>query len=521
MLRREESGCVTALILVSLCLGLCRGYFSLEVGDPCPTPSYRSRCQPIEDCETLESHMRTGHLNLKTVMNCGFTTRSEKICCPVEDANSLNRIGQNNTTASTTTSTTTTTTSTTTSTTTTTTTTTTPPPESTTEDWFSIFQTDREYVQRLEITAQRASRDSLTSPSTAEGAECTAPLYEGQCRAVSNCHSVEPLLEQGRLRDEDFTTCRVGTHEEIICCPLNLPLQPRVQSGTRLGVSGESTGQQSSGDAQEAAAIARADALLPHYRHLGALAHPNAAFDGHLHHCATLVLTPQLLLSAAGCERPSHAVFGVADMRDVDADEDYLADIVRLAPFRKDLALIRLQEPLRLGALTPANVSVAPVCSQFELTRLQVSGKIVAVAWGKGEGECFSRKGISLANKSNANTRLPEADCPLYEMPMRLRPTWACGDLPNFGSVQELGSSHLCLEPENGDQDLPQFSKSSTCAACPSSVGSILHLVRPGGSRCVLGIATPTGSDCDSRVMYFTSLLNAQFRRFVEQQQAQ
>lgn len=74
--------------------------------------------------------------------------------------------------------------------------------------------------------------------------------------------------------------------------------------------------------------IARADALLPHYRHLGALAHPNAAFDGHWHHCTAMVLTPQLLLSSAGCERPSHAVFGVADMRDVDADEDYLTDIV-------------------------------------------------------------------------------------------------------------------------------------------------------------------------------------------------
>lgn len=32
-------------------------------------------------------------------------------------------------------------------------------------------------------------------------------------------------------------------------------------------------------------------------------------------------------------------------------------------------------------------MSLAPICSQFELTRLQVSGILVAVAWGKGEGK--------------------------------------------------------------------------------------------------------------------------------------
>ncbi|KAH8409164.1 hypothetical protein KR009_009625 [Drosophila setifemur] len=496
MLCRGKSGCVSALILTSLSLGLCQGYFSLEVGDPCPTPSYRSRCQPVDDCETLASHLQTGRLSLYTVVNCGYTSRSEKICCPVEDAHTLNRIEVTSPVPSTSsTSTTTTTTSTTTTTTSTTTTTTTPPPE----DWLSLFQTDREYVEASVVTSQRASRDSVGFRDTSEGAECSAPLYEGQCRAVSKCPSVEPLLQQGRLRDEDFTTCRDGTHEEIICCPLNLPLQPRVQSGPRLGLPSDARDGPLSEDPQEAAVIARADALLPHYRHLGALAHPNAAFDGHLHHCSALVLTPQLLLSSAGCERPSHAVFGIADMRDVDADEDYLADIVRLAPYRKDLALIRLQDPLRLGRLSSANVSVAPVCSQYELTRLQVSGRLVAVAWGKGN----------------------DTDCPLYEMAMRLRPNWACGDLPNYGGVLELGSSHLCVEPENGDRALQRFSNASSCAACPSVVGSVLHLVRPGGTRCVLGIATPTSTECEARIMYYTSLLSAQFRRFVEQEQRQ
>ncbi|KAH8314796.1 hypothetical protein KR074_011214 [Drosophila pseudoananassae] len=497
MLHRDESGCVSALILASLCLGLCRGYFSLEVGDPCPTPGYRSRCQPVEDCATLTSYLQTGRLNLEAVMNCGYTYRSEKICCPVEDAHTQNRIDQS-TTTSTTPRTTTRTTTRTTPRTTTTSTTTAPY----TDNWADIFQTDRDYVSSSVVkvsTAQRASRDSVVFRDTSEGAECKAPLYEGQCRAVSHCPSVEPLLKQRRLKDEDFTTCRDGTHEEIICCPLNLPLQPRVQSDTRLGLSSESQTPQSPQDPQEVEVIAQADALLPQYRHLAALAHPNAAFDGHWHHCTAMVLTPQLLLSSAGCERPSHAVFGVADMRDVDADEDYLTDIVRLAPFHKDLSLIRLQEPLHLDGRTPANVSVAPVCSQYELTRLQVSGRLVAVAWGKGD----------------------DTDCPLYEIPMRLRPTWACGDLPNYGGVKDLGSSHLCVEPENGVKDLRRFSNSSTCSPCPASVASVLHLVRPAGTRCVLGIATPTGADCDARIMYFTSLLNNQFRQFVEKEQKQ
>ncbi|XP_017002406.2 uncharacterized protein [Drosophila takahashii] len=505
MLRRGATGFIAALIFTSLCLGFCRGYFSLEIGDPCPTDNYRSRCQALEDCETLASHLQTGRLNLKTVMNCGFTSRSEKICCPVEDAQSAVRVDpveQTSTTTSTTTTSTTTTSTTSTSTTSTsTTTTTTPaPPLPTTppaEPWLDIFQTDREYVQRSIGPTHRPTRDSIAFRDTSDGADCQAPLYEGQCRAVSACPSVEPLLSQGRLRDEDFTTCREGTHEEIICCPLNLPLQPRVQSGPRLGVESDSSVGRAADDPLEVAAIARAEGLLPHYRHLASLAHPNAAFDGHLHHCAALVLTPQLLVSAAGCERPSHAVFGVPDMRDVDADEDYLADIVRLVQFQRDLSLIRLQEPLRLGSQTPANVSVAPMCSQFELTRLQSSGILVAVGWGKGE----------------------ETDCPLFEMPMRLRPTWACGDLPNYGRVQDLGSSHLCVEPLGGERDLQRFSNSSSCAACPASVGSILHLVRPNGSRCALGIATPTGGECEARTMYFTGLLTPQFRRFVEREQ--
>ncbi|KAH8288229.1 hypothetical protein KR054_011410 [Drosophila jambulina] len=493
MLRRGKPGFASALILSSLCLGLCRGYYSLEVGDPCPTASYRSRCQALEDCETLSSHLREGRLTIKTVMNCGYTSRSEKICCPVEDALSPVRLDSTDPTSTTSTTTTTT------STTSTTTTTTTPAPSPAPDDWLSIFQTDREYVQNSQTPKPplRPTRDSITFRDTSEGAECIAPLYEGQCRGVSACPSVDRLLEQGRLKDDDVTTCRDGTHEEIICCPLNLPLEPRVQSGTRLGLPGDSSAAKSQPDPQEAAAIAKADALLPQYRHLAALAHPNAAFDGHLHHCSALVLTPQLLLSAAGCQRPSHAVFGVADMRDVDVDDDYLADIVRLAQFQKDLALIRLQDPLRLGRESSANVSLAPICSQFELTRLQVSGSLVAVAWGKGEA----------------------TDCPLYELPMQLRPNWACEDLPNYGGVKELGSLHLCLSPVGGELALQRFSNDSTCAPCPASVGSVLHLVRPGGSRCVLGIATPTGADCESRVMYFTSLLSPEFRRFVEREQ--
>lgn len=493
MLRRGPTGFISALIFASLCLGFCRGYFSLEVGDPCPTVNYRSRCQALEDCETLASHLKTGRLTLRAVMNCGFTTRSEKICCPVEDAQSEVRLDPTAATTSTTTTTTTTSTTSTTTSTTTTTTTTTPAPE----PWLSIFKTDRDYVQQSIGSTHRPTRESITFRDTSDGADCTAPLYEGQCRAVSACPSVEPLLSQGRLRDEDFTTCREGTHEEIICCPLNLPLQPRVHTGLRLGVQGDSSEGKAAEDPLELAAIARADRLLPHYRHLASLAHPNAAFDGHLHHCAALVLTPQLLVSAAGCERPSHAVFGVADLRDVDADEDYLADIVRLVQFQKDLSLIRLQDPLRLGSQTSANVSVAPICTQFELTRLQRSGSLVAVGWGKGE----------------------DTDCPLFEMPMRLRPAWACGDLPNYGGVQDLGSSHLCVEPMDGERELQRFSNSSTCAACPASVGSVLHLVRPGGGRCVIGVATPTGAECEARTMYFTGLLSPPFRRFVEQEQ--
>lgn len=174
-----------------------------------------------------------------------------------------------------------------------------------------------------------ASRDSIIFPdtSTLSGAACQTPLYEGSCETISRCHSLELLLQQ-RLRDDDVQTCRDGTIEEIICCPTNLPAVPRgqVDSATRICLP-ETTSFPTETRAlyDDESAVANAVQLLPHYRHLAALAYPNAAHDGYVHSCTALVLTPQLLVSGAGCGRPSHAVFGVADMRDVDDEEDFLA----------------------------------------------------------------------------------------------------------------------------------------------------------------------------------------------------
>lgn len=181
-------------------------------------------------------------------------------------------------------------------------------------------------MQRSVAEHAPPSRASIIFPdtSTLSGAACQTPLYEGSCESISRCHSLEPLLLQRRLRDEDVQTCRDGTIEEIICCPVNLPPVPRGQVGTamRIYLPGATTPLPTVDDES---AIANALQLLPHYTHLAALAYPNAAHDGYVHRCVALVLTPQLLVSAAGCGRPSHAVFGVADMRDVDDEEDFLA----------------------------------------------------------------------------------------------------------------------------------------------------------------------------------------------------
>lgn len=174
-----------------------------------------------------------------------------------------------------------------------------------------------------------------TDTTGARDDDCRTPLYAGTCQAVSKCESVGQLIAQQRLRDVDVESCRDGTFEEIICCPMSVPLQPRGQVSTATRVGNEIEG---AGDAAAAAAttpnpvgsarsLASADELLPHYQHLAALAFPNAAFDGHVHRCTAVALTPKLLLTAAGCGRPSHAVFGVADMRDVDEEEDDLVEI--------------------------------------------------------------------------------------------------------------------------------------------------------------------------------------------------
>ncbi|XP_064538418.1 uncharacterized protein LOC135428385 [Drosophila montana] len=452
--------------LLWLCLSsCCCGYYSLQVADPCPTRDYLSSCQPADQCSTLAQFIESGRLSADAVLNCGYSTTGENICCPREAGNSTNlRFSPSDSRDNDT--------------------------QATTPSWLNIFRTDREYLARLVTTPVPVGSSSIVFPDrvTTTGAACQTPLYQGKCEAVSDCQSLVPLLQQRRLRDEDVQTCRDGTVEEIICCPTNLPLHPIVQVGTetRLGTADD-----------DAAAIAKAVELLPHYTHLAALAYPNAAFDGHVHRCTALALTPQLLLSAAGCGHASHGVFGVADMRDVDVDEDYLVDIARVDMYRQDLALLRLAHSMPVDQAKAPHVSLAPICSQFELMRLQVSGQLLASAWGMGNG----------------------SDCPLYELPMRLLNSDACRDIGKLSAVQDLPSSHLCLAPR--DVAALSASNASSCAPCPAVVGSVLHLRRPSGSRCVLAIATPTGSKCNAEAMYFTSLLDTRLVHFVEQQQYQ
>ncbi|EDW58135.2 uncharacterized protein Dvir_GJ15196 [Drosophila virilis] len=453
--------------LIWLCLSsCCCGYYSLQVADSCPTRGYLSSCQPADQCSTLAQFIESGRLSADAVLNCGYTTTGEKICCPREEGNSTNlRFSSSDSRANDT--------------------------QATTPSWLNIFRTDREYLASLVTTPAPVSSSSIVFPNrvTETGAACQTPLYKGICEAVSDCQSLVPLLQQRRLRDEDVQTCRDGTVEEIICCPTNLPLHPigHVGAETRLGKAAD----------DDAAAIAKAVELLPHYTHLAALAYPNAAFDGHVHRCTALALTPQLLLSSAGCGHASHGVFGVADMRDVDEEEDYLVDITGVDMYRQDLALLRLAQSMPVDQPKASHVSLAPICSQFELTRLQVSGQLLASAWGMGNG----------------------SDCPLYELPMRLLNSDACRDIGKLSAVQDLPSSHLCLAP----RDVAALSASNvnSCAPCPAVVGSVLHLRRPSGSRCVLAIATPTGDKCNAEAMYFTSLLDTRLVYFVEQQQQQ
>lgn len=101
---------------------------------------------------------------------------------------------------------------------------------------------------------------------------------------------------------------------------------------------------------------------------------------------------------------------------------------------------------------------------------------------------------------------------------MRLLPTEACKDIANVTAAQEVPASHLCLGPIHANALIA--SNSSSCAPCPVVVASVLHLQRPSGKRCVLGVATPTvAHSCDAKAMYYTSLLSTQLFEFVEQQQ--
>ncbi|XP_034490177.1 uncharacterized protein LOC117793856 [Drosophila innubila] len=459
------------LTLYWLCLSRVWGYYSLEVGDPCPTQDYRSSCQPAPSCKTLKQFIESKRLTRESVLNCGFTITDEKICCPLETEPVQMRSSPENTTA------------------TTTTTTTASPP------WLSIFNTNREYLERSVPIMESHNPESIVPPSRSTGNDdaCQAPLYEGDCMPVSKCSSIDILLSQQRLRNEDVYTCRAGTTEEIICCPISVPLQPRAQIGTETRVGIQPTPvevlQKSSkgfnqGIEQAVPATATAVELLVQYKYLAALAYPNARFDGHLHRCTAILLASQLLLTSAGCGRPSHAVFGVADLQDVDEEDDDLVDIANISVYRKDLALMRLPQPHQ--------GEQASVCSSYEQTRWQTTGHLVASGWAKGN----------------------DSDCPLYELPMRLLPSDACKDIANSEGIQDLPSRHMCVEPMN--PALLRATNSSSCVPCPSAVGSVLHLLSANGSRCVLGVASPTGDNCHADVMYYTSLVDRQLFKFVE-----
>lgn len=97
---------------------------------------------------------------------------------------------------------------------------------------------------------------------------------------------------------------------------------------------------------------------------------------------------------------------------------------------------------------------------------------------------------------------------------MRLLPSDDCKDIENSGGIQDLPSRHMCVEPMNPAS--LRATNSSSCLPCPSAVGSVLHLQSPNGSRCVLGVATPTGDNCRAEVMYFTTLVDRQLFKFVE-----
>lgn len=177
-----------------------------------------------------------------------------------------------------------------------------------------------------------------TRASNARNDDCQTPLYEGTCLAVSKCSSVAQLIAQQRLRDKDVESCRDGTFEEIICCPQTVPLQARGQISSETSV-GNRIELDEIAAPRTLSASANAAQLMPHYEHLAVLAYPNAAFDGHVHRCTAVSLAPQLLLTSAGCGRPSHAVFGVADMRDLDEDEDELVEITVRRQFTPPLPL--------------------------------------------------------------------------------------------------------------------------------------------------------------------------------------
>ncbi|XP_030379168.1 uncharacterized protein LOC115627584 [Scaptodrosophila lebanonensis] len=523
--------------LIVLCSSAGWCYLNLEIGDPCTT-SYRSNCQPIELCSTLKEYIRNGNLTPQTVQTCGYTIRSEKICCPLPQQKNradtevtkipitttiaptvLPRTQTSSTTAS---------------------------PVIGRPDWFNIFNTSFDYVNGVERaqSSTRPPRQPAPAPAPTSvpsgpalqtgspgflfpgpsslqlGGPCYAPLYEGICVAISKCESVVQLIDENRLRSDDVPSCQRGTYEEIICCPPLIPIKPRdhftpsVSSSqappltTLLGIpprvsDSELTGSTSGFYPQTVQKPSSARALLSHYTHLASLAYANAAYDDFVHRCTAVVLTPQLLLTAVNCapqttKRPNHAVFGVADLRDKDEDEDYMVDIEKIVWHRNVLALLQLRNPLLLGReRLPANVSVAPICSHYEYTRLLFKSQLVASAWAT----------------SNSS------DCALYEQPMRLMLSNACSSVRNADDERGTPPGRFCVAPIRAESGLANGATDTAdnCTQCLGHVGSVLHMLRADGTRCVLGVASPAPADCDEQPMYYTSVLDDQFAQFMQQ----
>ncbi|XP_033239698.1 uncharacterized protein [Drosophila pseudoobscura] len=328
------------------------------------------------------------------------------------------------------------------------------------------------------MTLSAGAYPKLEISLSVEGEPCPSrPGYpESRCLGIKNCSNVELYIKSGNMTLYDVVGCGIGVYMELVCCPNKPPNLQTVSSTTDSSPAGVGPMVPESEPKQK-----RKPEREP-YRHVVSLQYLNAlTFDSYVMRCTGVLLKENFALTSAACAGsfiadPNHVRLGLSEpFKD-------LLEIDNITYHNNDLVLLHMSHGY-------SREFIAEVCKQVDVeNRL----KLIAVGFSqKNEENC------SWFEREVTNVTFDSCDRVSINRPVR--------------GIDNI--NHICVSPKTASPRSPPGS----CVECLRGSASILYVIRPDGSDCVAGIATPTSKSCiiTTHPLYYTSLFSPINSRFL------